>query len=501
MTSRILNAVERGGNRLPHPFWIFVFLAFLVIVLSWILGALGVSVDSPSSGEAVDVRSLVSGAGLRHMLTSAVTNFVEFPPLGLVLTVMLGIGLAQKVGLIGAFMQKIIASSPPSLVTYAVIFAGIFGSIASDAAYVAIPPLAALAFLGLGRHPIAGIVAGFAAVGAGFNANIIIGTVDPLLSGISTEAAQSLQGSPNVTPVANYYFTAVSTFLLAFIGGQVTERVVEPRLGEYRGGEETSQQRELTGRENRALRNTLIVCVLFLVGLVAAVLPRSSPLRGEDGALVPSPLLEGTVVLLLLFFFVAAVAYGLTSGSVRRPVDIPVYMGEAMKDFAGLIVVFFAAAQFIDYFDYSNLSTVVAVSGAEILESVNLTGLPVLVAFIFLVAVMNLFITSGSAQWALLAPIFVPLFFFLGYDPAYAQLAFRIGDSSTNIITPVNLFVPAILGFMREYDPRAGFGTLFSLTLPFAVFFLISWSALFIIWSLLGLPIGPGVPGIGSGAG
>lgn len=493
MFGRVLDVVEKGGNRLPHPFWIFLSLALLVILLSWVLSALGVSVEDPGSGDEVVVTSLVSGAGLVHILTSAVTNFVEFPPLGLVLTIMLGIGLAQQVGLIRAFMQRIIASAPSTLVTYAIILAGIFGSLASNAAYIAIPPLAALAFLGLGRHPLAGIATGFAAVGAGFNANLLIGTVDPLLSGISTEAASSLQGSPRVSPVDNYFFIAASTPLLVVVGALVTEKIIEPRLGEY-GGERGSQAQEpLTGAENRGLRNALIAAVLFVAGLALAVFPQGSPLRGEGGSLIPSPLLDGTVVILLLFFFTVAVVYGLTAGTITRPADIPYYMGEAMKDFAGLIVVFFAAAQFIDYFNYSNISTVVAVSGAELLQSVNLAGLPVIVAFIFVVAIMNLFITSGSAQWALLAPIFVPVFFYLGYDPAYAQLAFRIGDSSTNIITPVNLFVPAILGFMREYDPRAGFGTLFSLTLPFAVFFLLSWTAFFAIWSLIGLPIGPGV--------
>ncbi len=279
---------------------------------------------------------------------------------------------------------------------------------------------------------------------------------------------------------------------MMIVGAVVTERIVEPRLGPYQGDEERELE-EVTPQENRGLRNALIAALVFTVGLVLAVLPSGSPLRGEGGALLDSPLINGIVPILLIFFIVVAIAYGVTVGQITTAADVPRLMAESAKGMAGLIVLFFAAAQFIAYFQYSNLSTWLAVSGADFLESINLTGLPLVLAFIGVVSVLNLFIVSGSAQWALMAPIFVPLFLFLDYDPAYTQLAFRIADSSTNIITPMNIFVPMVLGFMREYDEEAGFGTLFALMLPYAIFFLVTWTLLFIAWSLLGLPIGPGV--------
>ena len=490
---RFLDGVEWLGNKLPHPFMLFIYLALVVILISWIASLFGASVQDPGTGEEVAVQNMLSGDGVAFILTSMVENFVEFPPLGLVITILLGIGLAQQVGLIGAFMRKVIIGAPRSLVTYAVVFAGIIGSWASDAATIIIPPLAGIVFLSMGRHPLAGIAVGFAAVSAGFNANLLIAGTDVLLSGISTEAAQSVNEDINVTPLDNLYFINASVFFLMIVGAVVTERIVEPRLGQYQGDGQERELEEVTAQENRGLRNALIATLIFTAGLILAVLPSGSPLRGEDGALLDSPLISGIVPILLFFFVVVAIAYGVTVGQITTAADVPRLMAESAKDMAGLIVLFFAAAQFIAYFQYSNLATWLAVSGADFLESINLTGLPLVLAFIGVVAVLNLFVTSGSAQWALMAPIFVPLFLFLEYDPAYTQLAFRIADSSTNIITPMNVFVPMVLGFMREYDEEAGFGTLFALMLPYTIFFLVSWTLLFIVWSLLGLPIGPGV--------
>jgi aminobenzoyl-glutamate transport protein len=490
---RFLDGVEWLGNRLPHPFILFVYLALLVIFLSWIASLFGASVQDPGTGEEVAVQNLLSGAGVEYILTSMVQNFVEFPPLGLVITILLGIGLAQQVGLISAFMRKIIIGAPRSLVTYAVVFAGIIGSWASDAATIIIPPLAGIVFISMGRHPLAGIALGFAGVSAGFNANLLIAGTDVLLSGISTEAAQSVDEGLTVSPLDNLFFINASVLFLTIVGALVTERIVEPRLGQYRGNGREQDLEEVRPRENRGLRNALIAALAFAAGLVLAVLPSNSPLRGEGGALLDSPLISGIVPILLLFFVTVAIAYGVTVGQIARAGDVPRLMAESAKGMAGLIVLFFAAAQFIAYFEHSNLATWLAVTGADFLERINLTGLPLIIGFIGVVAVLNLFITSGSAQWSLMAPIFVPLFLLLDYNPAYTQLAFRIADSSTNIITPMNVFVPMVLGFMREYDEDAGFGTLFSLMLPYTLFYLLSWTLLFVAWSLLGLPIGPGV--------
>lgn len=490
---RFLDGVERVGNKLPHPFMLFIYLALVVILLSWIASLFGASVQEPGSGEEVAVQNMLSDDGVAFIFTSMVTNFVEFPPLGLVITILLGIGLAQQVGLIGALMRKIVVSAPRSLVTYAVVFAGIIGSWASDAATIIIPPLAGIVFLSMGRHPLAGIAVGFAGVSAGFNANLLIAGTDVLLSGISTDAAQSVNENINVTPLDNLYFINASVFFLMIVGAVVTERIVEPRLGQYQGDVQEQELEEVTAQENRGLRNALIAALIFTAVLVLAVIPSGSPLRGEDGAILESPLINGIVPILLFFFIAVAIAYGITLGQITTAADVPNHMAESAKGMAGLIVLFFAASQFIAYFQYSNLATWLAVTGANFLERINLTGLPLVLAFIGVVAVLNLFVVSGSAQWALMAPIFVPLFLFLDYNPAYIQLAFRIADSSTNIITPMNVFVPMVLGFMQQYDEEAGFGTLFALMLPYTIFFLVSWTLLFIVWSLLGLPIGPGV--------
>jgi aminobenzoyl-glutamate transport protein len=492
VVARSLDVVERLGNKLPSPFILFVLLALGVIVLSWFVSLFGVTVEDPESGEEVAIQSLISGEGLQYILTSMVENFVTFPPLGLVIGIMLGIGLAQQVGVLETAMKRTILSAPASMVTFAIIVTGVVGNIASDAAFIIVPPLAALVFLTLGRHPLAGMAAGFAAVGAGFTANIFIAGTDALLSGIATEAAAIVNDEVVVTPVSNWYFMSFSVLMLMIVGVLVTERVIEPRLGEYQSDSEDRELEETTPEENRGLRNAVIAGAAYLALLVAAALPSGSPLRNEDGGLVPSPLLDGIVPIILLFFVTVAVAYGVTVGKITTAGDVPKFMGEAMKGLTGFIVLIFAAAQFIAYFEWTNLGIWFAVNGAQLLESLNLTGILGLLAFSVLTAFLNLIVFSGSAQWALEAPIFVPLFMLLDINPAYTQVAFRIADSSTNIITPLNPYVPMVLAFMRQYDEDAGFGTLFSLMLPYAVLFYGSWVVIFLVWYLLGLPVGPG---------
>lgn len=489
---RFLDGVERVGNRLPHPFMIFVYLALITILVSWVVSLFGVSFEDPATGDALRIQSLVSGDGLEYILTSTVTNFVEFPPLGTVLTIILGIGLAQRTGLIEAAMKRTIMNAPSSLITYAVVFVGILGNLASDAAFIVIPPLAALVFLGVGRHPLAGLAAGFAAAGAGFSANFLITSTDALLSGITTGVLQSVAEGETVTPVSNWFFMIASVPVLMFAGVFVTERLVEPRLGAYEDEHEAEMMEPVTDRENRGLRNALIAAVVFVVLLVAVTLPSASPLRNEDGGLIPSPLLDGVVPIIFLFFVVVALAYGITVGKIERTADVPRLMGETIAGMAGFIVLIFAASQFLAYFEYSNLSTWIAVSGADALQSINLTGLPVLFAFIFVTVILSFVIYSGSALWAILAPIFIPLFYLLDYNPAYVQAAYRIADSSTNVLTPLNPYVPLVLAFMQQYDRRAGFGTLFSLMLPYTVVFLLVWTLLFAVWAIAGLPVGPG---------
>ncbi|ARI78617.1 AbgT family transporter [Halobacillus mangrovi] len=491
--ARFLNFVEKAGNKLPEPFMLFVYLAAFTILFSWIVSLFGVTVEEPGTGEVVAIKSLVSGEGLNYILTSMLDNFTGFAPLGLVLAMMLGIGLADKVGLLETAIKSTILKAPKSLITYAVIFVGILGNLASDAAFVIVPPLAAMVFYTIGRHPLAGLAAGFAGVGSGFTANIIIAGTDALLSGISTEVMESIGSDIVVTPVDNWYFMIVSVVVLSITGALITEKIIEPRLGEYKGEASENEMEESTPLEKKGFKNAVIAGIVFIGVLILALAWPGSALRNEEGGIIPSPFLDGIVPIILFFFITIGIAYGVTVNKIESTRDISGFMSEAMKDMSGFIVLIFAAAQFIAYFSWTNIGTWVAVSGANMLESMNMTGLPVVVGFSMLTALMNLLIFSGSAQWALEAPIFLQMFYLLDYHPAFIQAAYRIADSSTNIITPMNPYIIVVLAFMREYNKKAGLGTLISLMLPYSIIFFIIWVILLIAFALLGIPFGPGV--------
>ncbi|WP_211654239.1 AbgT family transporter [Planococcus alpniumensis] len=487
-----LNFIEKWGNRLPDPFFIFVYLAVFVVLLSWLVSSLGTTVVHPGTGEELAIQSIVSGEGIRYILAETINNFTGFAPLGLVLVMMLGIGLAERVGLMETAIKKSILNAPKSLITYAVIFTGIMGNLASDAAFILVPPLAAMVFASVGRHPLAGLAAGFAGTGAGFTANILITGTDALLSGISTEAARAIDDTMVVTPVDNWYFMSASVIVMAIVGAIITEKLVEPRLGTYTGKADNSFE-PVTKQENKGLLNAVIAGAVYIGLIVLLLFFPGSPVRNEDGGIIPSPFLSGIVPIILFFFITVAVAYGITVKKITESKDIPAYMGDAIKDMSGYIVLIFAAAQFISYFNWSNLGIWLAVNSAEFLTSINMTGLPVMVGFSVLAALLNLLIFSGSAQWALMAPIFIPMFMLLDYHPAFVQLAFRIADSSTNIITPLNPYILIVLAFMREYDKKAGLGTLISLMLPYSLIFFGVWLVMMIIFALTGIPIGPGI--------
>lgn len=490
--TRLLNGVERIGNKLPDPFVLFVFLAGLIIILSWIISLFDISFILPGEGEEVTIKSLISTEGLQYILTSMVENFVGFAPLGIVLTMMLGIGLANKVGLLETFIKSTILKAPKSVVTYAVIFVGILGNLAADAAFIIIPPLAAMVFYNVGRHPLAGLAAGFAGVGSGFTANIIVSNTDAVLSGISAQVMSSLNTTVTVTPVDNYYFMLVSVFLLTIAGALITEKVVEPRLGAYEGNVQKEFE-SIKPIEKRALRNATLTAAGYIGLLLLALFLPDSPLRNEDGGMVPSPFLAGIVPIIMLFFVTVALAYGLTTKKIKNSRSVAQLMGEAIKDMSGFIVLVFAAAQFIAYFEWTNIGSWLAVSGASVLESAGMTGISIIIAFVLFTALLNLLIFSGSAQWALEAPIFLKMFYFLDYHPAFIQAAYRIADSSTNIITPMNPYFVIVLAFMKEYDKKAGIGTLIALMLPYSITFLSIWILLLLAFILFGIPFGPGI--------
>ncbi|MDI7741315.1 AbgT family transporter [Lysinibacillus fusiformis] len=490
--NKFLNGVEKIGNKLPHPFMLFFYLTLILIVISFILGTIHASVIHPNTGETVTVNNLLSKEGVRYILANTLTNFTGFAPLGLVLTMMLGIGLSERVGLFSALMTKAITKTPKRIVTFMVVFIGILGNIASDAAFVVIPPLAALVFLSLGRHPLAGLAAGLAGAGIGFTANILVAGTDALLSGISTEIAKTIDETMIVSPLDNWFFMCASTFLLAFLGAIVTDKIVEPRLGQYKG-EKKADLHELSPVENRALRNTGIVSFLFVGLIVVLMVIPNSPLLNDDGTILRSPFLSGIVPILFVFFLIAGITYGVSVKKITKLADVPNIMAEAIRDLSSYIVLIFIIAQFIGYFNWTNIATWMAVHLADLLTAINLTNVFSIVLFTLLVAVLSLFIISGSALWSLVAPIFVPTFMLLGYHPAFIQLAYRIGESSTNMVTPLNQYFAIILGFMLIYNKKAGIGTLMSLMIPYTIVFLISWILLMLVFVLFNIPIGPGV--------
>ncbi|MFD2210794.1 AbgT family transporter [Virgibacillus halophilus] len=490
---RFLDIVEKVGNKLPDPFMLFICLAVLMMIVSWIFSLFGASVVHPGTGDTVPIKNLVSGEGLEFILTSMIDNFTGFAPLGLVIVMMLGIGLAEKVGLLDYAVRKTILKSPPFLLTYTVVFVGIMGNIASDAAVVLIPPLAALVFYKVGRHPLAGLAAGFAGAGAGFTANLFIAGTDALLAGISTEAAHILDKSITVTPLDNWYFNIVSVFALTIVGGLVTTKFIEPRLGHYEGDAVEEEKSDALPHAKKGFIFAVLAGLIYILIIAITLFLPNSPLAGKDGSIIESPFIDGIVPIILFFFIIIGVTFGITVGRIKSGKDISNYMSESVKDMASYIVLVFAIAQFTAFFNWSNLGTWIAVNGADFLTSVNFTGMGLILGYIIFTSLLNFLITSGSAKWAIEAPIFIPMFMQLGYSPAFTQAAYRIADSSTNIVTPLFPYMVIILAFMQKYDKKASIGTYISLMLPYTITFLLTWIILILVFYYTGIPFGPGI--------
>lgn len=493
---RLLDVIEKIGARLPDPFVLFLIFAVSIVIISVIAASQGFSTVNPSTGEVVEVKSLLSREGIDFILTETVTNFTGFAPLGLVLVMMLGVGLVEKVGFFDYVIRKTLLKAPSFILTYTVVFMGIMGNIASDAATIIVPPLAALVFYKVGRHPLAGLAAGFAGAGAGFTANLLVAGTDVLLSGISTEAARVVDPEFVVTPVDNYFFNVVSVFMLTLIGGLITTKFVEPRLGRY--AEEFSEEEKEKEEEKEVINGklgTILVLVVTIAywGLITIgfFLPNSY-LAGEDGGFLNSPLLKGIVPVIVVWFVLVGTTFGLTTKVLKNSTDVVNKMAEAIKDMAPYIVLVFAIAQFIAYFNWSNLAIWLAVNGANFFESVEFTGIPLIICYVIFTGLLNFLITSGSAKWALEAPVFIPMFMQLGYSPAFVQAAYRIADSSMNIVTPLFPMMVVIITFMKRYDKKANIGTYMSLMIPYALAFLFAWIVLLLVFYYTGMPLGPG---------
>lgn len=495
-----LAGVERVGNALPHPAMIFVIMIAILAVISALAAKSNVTVNyyDAKAEENVELAavSLLNADGIRYMVNSVVENFTSFAPLGTVLVAMFGVGVAEYAGFFDTGLKKLLSNVPSVLLTAAVVFAGIISNIASDAGYVVVVPLGAMIFASAGKHPIAGLAAAFAGVSGGFSANLIFGPTDALLAGITNEALRASKISATVDVTGNWYFLIVSTFILTIVGTLVTEKIVIPNLGEYKGSY-VHDDKPITDLEKKALRNSLISILIFVVILILAMAPQNAILKEADknGDInIQHFLGNGLIFAILLLFLIPGVVYGKTVGKINSSNDLVEAMSQAMKSMSGFLVLAFFAAQFVSFFAYTNLGTVLSVKGAEFLEAIGLTGIPLIILFIILSAFINLFIGSASAKWAIMAPIFVPMFFKMGLSPELTQMAYRISDSSTNIISPLMNYFAMIVIFMQKYDKDRGLGTLISTMLPYSMAFLVLWSVLLIIWMAFGLPLGPGAP-------
>lgn len=534
--TRFLDFVEWLGNLLPHPVTLFALFALGVVLLSGLAEWLNWSAPDPrpegaagrAPGGIIEPVSLMNGEGFRMIVENMVRNFTSFAPLGVVLVALLGVGVAEHSGLISAVIRGIVLKAasfrpkesnltgilaipvrifnfvlnPKNLVTMAICFAAVISNTASEMGYVVLVPLAAVIFHSMGRHPLAGLACAFACVSGGYSANLLIGTIDPLLAGLTQEAANLIDPDYTVHAAVNWYFMFISTFFITAAGTFVTLRIVEPKLGKYDESmamEDLSDDvsmEPLTSKEIKALKYTGISVLIMFGALAMTIVPENGVLRNpETGEMLNSPFLNGIVTFIFVCFLIPGFVYGRVVGTMKDDRDVIKGMAGAMSTLGLYIVIVFFAAQFVAYFGWSNLGQIFAVKGAQFLQDVGMTGPIIFIGFIFISGSVNLMLGSASAQWVVTAPIFVPMLMLVGYSPEVIQAAYRIGDSVTNIITPMMSYFGLILAFANKYDKDLGIGTIIAMMLPYSIVFLTGWIILFYVWVFgLGLPVGPEAP-------
>lgn len=489
---RFLNVIEKFGNKLPDILTIFIIISALILIASSIAGYFEWSTVSPIDGEEITAINLLSSDGIVMILTNMVSNFIEFPPLGVVIVAMLGVGLAEVTGLLSAVIKVMVLKSPKFLVLPMIVFIGIIGNAAGDAAFIVLPPIAAVIFLSLGMHPIAGIAIAYASVAAGYGANVLINISDVLLAGFTQTGVSLASETLTVNPSITYYFSFISTFLLIPITVFVTRRIVQPRLGTYTG-DFKGESHEITPEEKKGLKWAGISVLVLTVIILILTLPENALLRDpETGSLIQSPFMDSLVPIILILSFFPALAYGFSTGKLTSDKDVSSQLTEVMKSLSYFILIAFVAGQMIAYFSWSNLGELIAIEGAGFLNNLNFTGLPLLISFIVFTSLLNFLIASTTAKWAMLAPVFIPMFMYLDIDPAITHAAYRIADSVTNPITPMLAYFPILLMAAQKFDKNIKLGTLLSVLIPYSIFFFVGWIILFSAWYLLGIPFGPG---------
>lgn len=504
--SRFIKTVERIGNRLPHPFFLFCYMALIVLLLSFVFKGTSVTYVAAGTGGAeaaekvVAVRNLLEGAYIKSSMINFVNTYKNFAPLGLIMVMMLSIGFAQDTGMFDAVLRKTLMSAPAFLITFVLALVGVCGNIASNAGIVFAATIGAALFASLGRNPILGLLTGYCSVYGAFSANLLIAGTDVLLAGITQSAGEGMRIAAPYHPMINYYFMIAATFVVAGVTTFITEKVMTKlvTIGNDYGTKELS--REMSPEQNRGLRCAGLAALLYLALILVLTVPKNAFLRTPEGVLLPSSPFTSSIVFILFFAFLfTGVAYGLGAGVIKQQKDIPLLMSNGLRGSLVFFAVALPAAYFIQFFNDSNLATVLSVHGGELLKSMNLTGIPLAVSFVLLCAFLNLFLTGASEKWMVLAPIFVPMFAVMNFSPALTQLCFRIGDSTTNVIAPTSYFIPITIGIMSQYlkpeeEKDVGVGTLISLTLPYSMAFLVGLVLLLVIFMVLGLPIGPGTP-------
>lgn len=531
---KLLDGIEKVGNRVPHPAMIFLGLCALVIVLSAVLAAFDVSVtydaaepapvpvheiydggtDYPSTQvppasnydhpyeihqETTKIESLLTGDGIRFIFTSATTNFNNFGVVAVILVAMVGVGVAEEAGLIAALVRKLVRTAPAGSLTFIIVLLGVLSSVASDAGYLVLIPLGAVAFMSVGRHPLAGIAAAFAGVGAAFGVNVLITPVDGIVTEITNEAIGLVSPGKSINLTANLYFSIASTLFLAVVITVVTEKIVEPRLGTYTGGAVAEQAEEpdvSTEDEGRGLRYALWGLLVVAVAISLLSFVPGAPLRNpQTGSLFDdSPFMDALIFLIMLLFLVTGLCYGSGARTLKGTSAVMDAITKTFSGLGGLIFLLLIISQFIAYFNYSNMATIAAVKLADVLERIDVGPLWLLLGLILVTIILDLIIPGVIPKWAILAPVFVPLFLRLGIAPQTVLAAYRVGDSPANVITPLMVYLPFIVLLTQKYKKKSGVGTVVSLMMPYTIVVAVAWVLFFVVWYLTGIPLGPGAP-------
>ncbi|MGZ1490181.1 AbgT family transporter [Brevibacterium sp. 1718] len=490
---RALNVIEVVGNKLPNPFWLFWILAAILAVFSLVLSLAGAGVEDPGTGDWTPVNNLLSGDGIAMAVNTALDAYETFPPLITIMVVIMGVALAERTGLLSTAMKVSIARVPAGLIVFTVAFMGTVSHVASAAAYVILVPLGGMVFKAVGRSPVLGVIVAYTSIASGYDASPIPTPNDAIFAGITTAAANIIDPDYIVTPIGNWYFNIASSVLLAIVITIVTELVLMKRDNLEADEDAEHEDLVITDKERKALRLAMFAVIAAVIAIVVLVVPDGAPLRG-DGPFGESPFLTGIAFLIAMLFGIGGIVYGFREGTIETWSDVPKLMGQGLASISGVLVLFFAIAQFLEYFEWTNIGMLVSVSVSELFTGLGLPTWVVFILVLLVLSVVNVLITSGSAMWAIMAPVIVPLLMLLEVPPETSQAIFRIADSGSTAITPMSPYFILALGFMQKYQKSAGIGTLASHTLPLAVCMTISWSLLFFLWWGLGIPLGPDAP-------